>query len=125
MVLNSSWLSWCREYKKSSYGESLELTHKLFLFEIKHSTPKNLIIPNIAKKRDLKTETIEKHIIQLIVRGLIKVDYLIDLDRKNIILNILKEDREITKLSEIKNLIDDSFYWFEIKIVIASLGVEA
>ena len=113
---SSHWLEWCKEYKKTAYTETLELTHKFF--------EQGLTIKKIAKKREVKSETIERQIIALIVKGLIHVNDVIKKKVKKEILEIL-ETNSITTLSEIKNLVSENISWFEIKCVIASFGVKA
>ena len=113
---SSTWLQWCQEYKKAPYTPKVALTHKLFII---HKS-----ISKVAKEREVNEETIERQIIQLIVKGIISIDEVVEEKVKKEVLDVL-ENKKITKLSEIKGNIDRSISWFEIKAVISSTGIEA
>lgn len=113
---SSTWLQWCQEYKKAPYTPKVALTHKLFII---HKS-----LSKVANKREVNIETIERQIVQLIVKGLISIDEVVEEKVKEEVLGVL-ENKNITKLSEIKENIDKNISWFEIKAVIASTGIEA
>jgi uncharacterized protein YpbB len=114
--ISSTWLIWCQEYKKASYTPMVAKTHKLFL-ELK-------TISKVAKERGVNSETVERQLIQVIVKGLLSIDLCVSKKNQNEILLILEKSNPI-KLGDIKKNISKKITWFEIKAVIASLGIEA
>ncbi len=115
-VISSTWLQWCQEYKKAPYTPKVALTHKLFM------THKS--ISKVAQLREVNEETIERQLIQLIVKGLLSITEVVNIEIKEEIIKVLKNTNNI-KLGEIKLKVKKEISWFEIKAVIASLGVEA
>lgn len=120
MKLNSTWLNWCREYKKYPYTQIIELTHKLFLENLGNKD----LVKKIAKKREVNEETIERQLIILIVKGIIDVKDIVLEEKIKEVEKILNNEM-LVKLGEIKEKVDEKISWFEIKSVIASKGVEA
>jgi len=109
-----SWLEWAREYKKVKYKGTLQTTHLLFL--------QGMNLEEIAKKRNIKEETVERQFVALIVKGLVHVADIINEEKIKKILHIVKNNN---KLSIIKEELGEKYSYFEIKAVIASLGVSA
>lgn len=115
-TISSNWLNWCKEYKKASYTPMVAMTHKLFVI---HKS-----VVKVAKLREVNEETIERQLIQLIVKGLLSVDEVVDQKVRDEIIHILENSNPV-KLGEIKEEVSKKITWFEIKAVIASLGTTA
>jgi hypothetical protein len=97
-----------KEDKKPSHQISLELFKKGFS------------IKEIAKERNLTVSTIESHLVKYIPSGDIDVLELIPLQRyKKLVQEI--EATEFNSLKELKDALDDSYSYTELKIVLQSL----
>ncbi len=96
------------EEKKSSHQISLELFKQ------------GLSIQEIAKERSLTKNTIESHLIKYIPSGDIDVLELIPLKRyKKLVQEI--ESTEFSNLKELKDALDDSYSYTELRMVLSSL----
>ena len=113
-MVQSSWLDWCKEFKKAPFGDTLKETLSMF--------KKGNSISQIATAREIKVENVERHFVVLIVKGLVHVEDIVSQDKIDEIMRSLKTK---TKLSEVKEEVRDEITYFDIKAVLASLGVEA
>lgn len=75
-------------------------------------------IPQIAKLRNLKENTIYSHIEILILNGLINLDEIIDINKKEKILEVLNK-KDFEGLKPIKEQLDESISYEEIRCVLA------
>jgi len=80
-------------------------------------------INQIAELRKLKETTIYGHIEKLISSGLIELDEIVNQEKKENILNILK-DKKFEGLKEIKEQLDESITYGEIRCVLSSLKIK-
>lgn len=113
-MIQSSWLDWCKEFKKAPFGDTLKITLELF--------KQGKSIKQISKEREIKEENIQRHFIVLIVKGLVHVEDIVSEKKIGVIMKSLETK---IKLSEVKEEVGESISYFEIKAVLASLGVEA
>ncbi len=107
-----SWANWAMEFKRKPLTETLEETYDYFM--------KRNSIEKIAKIREMKVESIERQIVELIAKSLISVEDVVDEDKINDVMQVI-EDENVDKLSIIKDKINVDISYFEIKCVLASL----
>lgn len=105
-----SWLEWNREAKKKRLTKTLEETLNLFL--------KKNSIEQISKIRDMKIESVERQIIDLITMSFIDIQDIVEQQKKEAIL----EHRD-KQLKEINQIVPNTT-WFEIKATLASLNAQ-
>ena len=110
---NSKWIKWKKQTKSKAIGESRELTFELF--KSGHS------INQIAMEREFKIETIEGHIIELIVHSLIDVDNVLSVDKRKDIEKVLS-NKNINSLKSIYEDLNENYTYFEIKCTLANLA---
>ena len=79
-------------------------------------------LPEIAKQRDLKLQTIETHIAQQVEKGRIAVDEIVFSKRQNLIRRIVSAFDHAYGLSDIKALLPSDYTYLEIKCVIAEMN---
>jgi len=77
-----------------------------------------LSVEDIAKKRDLKSVTIEKHLAHFVEEGVIDVSDFIEQDKIDWVVEIVQE-LETTALGPIKEIVLDDLSWTEIRFAIA------
>ncbi len=109
----SAWMKWNQTKKQKKLTETLEITKNLF-FE-------HLTIPEIAKKRHFKEQSVEFHIIELITLGYIYLGDLVDDELAHKILDTFDEHPP-ESLIEIKNKLPKEITYFQIKCVLASIN---
>jgi exodeoxyribonuclease VII large subunit len=80
-------------------------------------------IKQIEELRNLKETTIYGHIEKLISKGLIDVNEIVNQEKKEKILNIVM-NKEFGGLKEIKEQLDDSITYEEIRCVVSSLKIQ-
>lgn len=104
------------KYKKKTTTLTTKLT-QLETFELYN---KGLKIADIANARDLKIETIIDHLCFLITKKLpINIDKLVSPDKQIKIQSAIKKVGE-ERLTPIKELLDETITWDEIKLVLAT-----
>ncbi len=113
-ISKSCWISWISESKKKKLTFTLNET--LVLFDLKKS------IEEISKVRNMKIESVEKQIIELISKGFIFILDIIDLEKFDLINNFIDEN-SIYSISKLKNKFEDNFSYFEIKCVLAHISL--
>ena len=110
---NIGWINWNKSFKKKTLTPTLQVTYDLF--------KEGKSISEMMKLRGFKQDSIERQIIELITLSLINVDEVIGISKRKLIFaNITKENRD--KLSSIKEKLEDTISWFEIKCVIAHIN---
>ena len=109
----SAWMKWNQTKKTKRLTLTLEITKNLF-FE-------HLSIPEIAKKRGFKLQSVEFHIIELITLGYIYLGDLVDDDTTHKVLDTFDEHPP-ESLIEIKNKLPKQITYFQIKCVLASIN---
>ena len=80
-------------------------------------------IQQISKLRNLKETTIYGHFETLILNKLVNVDEIVDQIKKEKILDVLKE-KDLESLKEIKDQLDESINYGEIRCVLAFLKMQ-
>jgi uncharacterized protein YpbB len=113
-----NWSKWNLETKESS----LTLTEK----EIYENFKKNQDINRLSKNLNLKLETVEKHIINLITKSFISIYDILEKEKVKKIIKIIKKNYLNKTLTELKELIEknqnEEIHWFELKLLIAHLN---
>ena len=100
------------EQKKESKKPTKQITFELF--------KAGLSIKEIAKERSLTSGTIESHLASFIPSGEVDILELIDLKRYKKIINQI-ENIEFKSLTELKEKVDDSFSYMELRMVLLSI----
>ncbi len=80
-------------------------------------------INQIAELRNLKETTIYGHIEKLISSGLVDVDEIVNQEKKEKILKVLK-NKKFKGLKEVKEQLDDSITYEEVRCVLSSLKIQ-
>jgi len=115
IISKSSWATWNLKAKEKKLTDTLRLTLTYF--------QKGLTIQQIAKKRKLKQDTIERQIIELITKGFLYIGNVLGEEKTIKILNFIKEEN-IHSLKKIYEDLDQEFTYFQIKATIAYLNIE-
>ena len=110
---DSGWISWTKDFKKKKLTETLELTYKML--------KQGKSIEQIAKEREFKKESIERHVIELITKSIISVEDVISKNKIDLILNSC-EKIGVESLSKLKEDLDEKIEYYEIKCVLAYLS---
>ncbi|WP_397444907.1 helix-turn-helix domain-containing protein [Polaribacter sp. R77954] len=100
------------EQKKEAKKPTKQITFELF--------KAGLSIKEIAKERSLTSGTIESHLASFIPSGEVDILELIDLKRYKKIINQI-ENIEFKSLTELKEKVDDSFSYMELRMVLLSI----
>ena len=103
------------EQKKEDKKLTKQITFELF--------KSGMSIKEIAKERSLTTGTIENHLANYIPSGEIDVLELMDLKRYKKIRNQIEEVGEVKGLTALKEKVDASFTYMELKMVLMSLEI--
>lgn len=82
-----------------------------------------LTINEIASRRSLSPKTIEEHLVVYVGLGEIALDELMPIEKRLIIEAAIKE-KEVKSLTSIKERLDDTISYAEIKFVLASMGLK-
>jgi ATP-dependent DNA helicase RecQ len=121
-----------------SYSRQNQLTSKINLKRIKREQKKQpklddtytlslklfrdgKTIEEIAKMRDLSTNTIELHLVRFIPSGEIKLEELVEKNKAAQIINAVLKCGETEALSPIKEYLGEDFSYGEIRAVLASM----
>ena len=110
---DSSWIEWTKEFKKKRLSDTVGMTYMMF--------KKGHSISKIAKDREFKVESVERHIIQLITKSLLRVEDVIGENKTRSIESVV-ENVGIDSLTNIKEELPEDFTWFEIKAFMAHLS---
>ncbi|MCL7764068.1 helix-turn-helix domain-containing protein [Polaribacter sp. Z014] len=100
------------EQKKEDKKPTKQITFELF--------KSGLSIKEIAKERSLTSGTIESHLASYIPSGDIDILELIDIKRYKKIVNAI-EDTEFKSLTDLKEKVDKSFSFMELRMVLMSM----
>jgi hypothetical protein len=103
------------EQKKEDKKPTKQISFELF--------KSGLTIKEIAKERSLTAGTIENHLANYITSGDIDVLELIELKRYKKIRNEIEEAGEVKGLTALKENVDPSFTYMELKMVLMSMEV--
>ena len=79
-----------------------------------------LSVKEIAKERSLTTGTIESHLASFIPSGEVDILELIDIKRYKKLINAI-EDTKFKSLTELKEKVDKSFSFMELRMVLLSM----
>lgn len=109
----SAWMKWNHSKKRKKLTDTLEITNNLF-FE-------KLTIPQIAKKRHFKLQTVEYQIIELITLGYIYLGDVVDDELAHQILDTFEHEVP-ESLIQIKEKLPENITYFQIKCVLASIN---
>lgn len=105
-----SWQEWNKKNKEKSLTPTYQETLKLFL--------NGYSIDHIAKYRNIREETVERQVIELITKSFLPVEKFVNKST----IDMIKLHKDKT-LSEIKEEVPDS-NWFEIKATLASINAK-
>lgn len=97
--------------KKTVKGETATISFEMFLA--------GKSVTEIAETRQLKASTIENHLAHFVAKGLIEPGKLIDNRKLEPIVDFIKNNPDIETLSGIKNKLDDTFTWSEVRMGVA------
>ena len=102
------------EQKKEDKKSSKQITYELFR--------SGMTIQEIAKERSFVTNTIESHLASYIPSGEVDILELIPIEKYKKLVKAI-ENVEFTNLTELKEKVDDSFTYGELRMVLSSMEV--
>ena len=103
------------EQKKEDKKPTKQITFELF--------KSGLSVKEIAKERSLTSGTVENHLANFIPSGEIDVLELMELKRYKKIRNGIEEAGEVKGLTALKEKVDNSFTYMELKMVLMSMEI--
>lgn len=109
----SGWIGWTKDFKRKKLTETLELTLSLF--------KEGKTVKQIAKKREFKEDSVERHIVELITKTFISVEDIIPQKKVDAIIDSASR-LGVKSLTNLKEDLGDKYSWFEIKCVLAHLS---
>lgn len=113
-INDSGWVNWIRESKRKKLTQTLEITFDMF--------NKGNTIEEIATKREMKVESIERQIIELIAMGFFHIEDVLPMDKIQTINRVIEEN-DTASLSKLKEILGDDYSYYEIKSVLAFLSL--
>ncbi len=105
--------------KSSKEKEKKEkINTKLVSYELYQS---GLNITEIAEKRNLKEGTIFSHLTHYVKQGMLKASDFISKDKEEAILTVIKNNKDFSSLTELKNELSHEISYNEIRLVVAEI----